>query len=588
MAMKDQASVWKIPKGRAQISQKPSGILFGVDERPPLGAIIFLGLQHVSLFFISLIFPVVIISLLGSSIDPESARAYISLSFISAAISTMMQALKKGPVGSGYLCPTVCGPSYMDASKAAAALGGLPLILGMTAVAGIIEVFISRIIHRLRVLFPAEVTGVAVTMVGITIVPLSVRNLLVVHEGNVMGSPTEIMIGLVTLAAIVGFNVFSKGSLKLYCSLLGMTIGYLLAWMTGIIPAADVARITSAPFFELPYIRGLSWSLNISLLIPFTVAVICSTLKAIGDLVMCQKINDAQWKTPEMNSISRGLFADGLGVLVPSAIGGFGQSTSSSNIGLSMATGVTSRVVAFAMGGVLILLAFLPQVSTIFLIMPKPVMGAALIFAASFMIVSGLQIITSRMMDARKIIVVGISIIMGLSVDMIPGLYSHMHPWIAPVFKSSLALATILALVLNLVMRIGIAKKRQLELYAIAENRQKLHDFIEETGKSWGALAVVMEKVKSAVLEFNEALMMAGITNTPVRYELRFDELSIAVNIYYSGPLLSLSHAGSVDWIHADDAAYAKVAMSLIYYQTDHVHVTQHQGMNHYTLQFDH
>ena len=586
--MNAHKSVWRIPKGRAQVSQKPASLLFGVDERPPLTTTLLLGLQHVSLFFISLIFPVVIIGQLGDTISPQNARAFISLSFVSAAIATMLQAWKKGPIGSGYLCPTVCGPSYMDASKAAAAIGGLPLILGMTAMAGVIEVLISRVIHRLRVLFPAEVTGVAVTMVGIVIVPLSVRNLFVVHDGNVMGSGMEITVGLVTLAAIVGFNVFSKGSLRLYCSLLGMTIGYLLAWVAGVIPAGDMARITNSPFFELPYIHGLRWSFDFSLVIPFTVAVVCSTLKAIGDLVMCQKINDAKWSAPEMNSISRGIFADGLGVLVPSAIGGFGQSTSSSNIGLSMATGVTSRVIAFAMGGVLLLLAFLPQVSTVFLIMPRPVMGAALIFAASFMIVSGLQIITSRLLDARKIIVVGVSIIMGLSVDMIPGLYHNLHPWIAPAFKSSLALATILALILNLVMRIGITKKRQIELTAAPGSRQQLHDFIEEIGKSWGALASVIEKVKSAVLEFNEALMMAGIVNTPIRYEMRFDEISIVVSIQYSGPPLSLSHAESVDWIHADDAAFAQVALSLIYYQTDHVHASQHHGVSHYTLQFDH
>lgn len=586
--MNAHKSVWRIPKGRAQVSQKPASLLFGVDERPPLTTTLLLGLQHVSLFFISLIFPVVIIGQLGDTISPQNARAFISLSFVSAAIATMLQAWKKGPIGSGYLCPTVCGPSYMDASKAAAAIGGLPLILGMTAMAGVIEVLISRVIHRLRVLFPAEVTGVAVTMVGIVIVPLSVRNLFVVHDGNVMGSGMEITVGLVTLAAIVGFNVFSKGSLRLYCSLLGMTIGYLLAWVAGVIPAGDMARITNSPFFELPYIHGLRWSFDFSLVIPFTVAVVCSTLKAIGDLVMCQKINDAKWSAPEMNSISRGIFADGLGVLVPSAIGGFGQSTSSSNIGLSMATGVTSRVIAFAMGGVLLLLAFLPQVSTVFLIMPRPVMGAALIFAASFMIVSGLQIITSRLLDARKIIVVGVSIIMGLSVDMIPGLYHNLHPWIAPAFKSSLALATILALILNLVMRIGITKKRQIELTADPGSRQQLHDFIEEIGKSWGALASVIEKVKSAVLEFNEALMMAGIVNTPIRYEMRFDEISIVVSIQYSGPPLSLSHAESVDWIHADDAAFAQVALSLIYYQTDHVHASQHHGVSHYTLQFDH
>ena len=69
-------------------------------------------------------------------------------------------------MGSGYLCPNLCGPSYLSVSVQAAWLGGLHLMYGMTMVAGIFEALFSRVVHRLKFLFPNEVTGVVVLMLG--------------------------------------------------------------------------------------------------------------------------------------------------------------------------------------------------------------------------------------------------------------------------------------------------------------------------------------------------------------------------------------------------------------------------------------
>jgi len=194
------------------------------------------------------------------------------------------------------------------------------------------------------------------------------------------------------------------------------------------------------------------------LIIPFTIATLISTLKTVGDITTAQKINDADWQRPDMKSVSNGIFADGLGGIIPGLIGGFGQSTSSANVGLSMATGATSRVIAYAIGGFLIVFAFMPRFSEFFLLMPLPVIGATLIYVAAFMIVAGLQIVMSRMLDARKTFVVGISIIFGLSVYVLGDVYQDLHPWIQPIFSSSLSLATVSVIVLNLLLRIGLKK----------------------------------------------------------------------------------------------------------------------------------
>ena len=122
----------------------------------------FSGLQHVFVISVGWIFAVVIVTIFGGS--REQAGQVIQISMIASGVATILQARAKGPVGSAYLCPLNIGPAYVTASILAGKLGGLPLLFGLTAISGLFEALLSRLVKRLRVLFPPEVTGLVVTM----------------------------------------------------------------------------------------------------------------------------------------------------------------------------------------------------------------------------------------------------------------------------------------------------------------------------------------------------------------------------------------------------------------------------------------
>jgi xanthine/uracil permease len=90
----------------------------------------------------------------------------VSLSMLVLAIAPVLQALRSGPVGFGYLAPANSSAIYIPASIEAVQMGGLPLMFGMTLVAGLFEAGISRVPHRLRPLFPPEIAGLATFLVG--------------------------------------------------------------------------------------------------------------------------------------------------------------------------------------------------------------------------------------------------------------------------------------------------------------------------------------------------------------------------------------------------------------------------------------
>ena len=102
-----------------------------------------------------------------------------------------------------------------------------------------------------------------------------------------------------------------------------------------------------------------------------------------------------------------------------------------------------------------ILLGFSPKLSALLAIMPPPVMGAILVFVASFMIMSGIQIIVATKADVRRTFVIGIAVIFGLSLEAQPELYANVDHWLRPFLESPLTFSTVLAVLLNQLLRIG-------------------------------------------------------------------------------------------------------------------------------------
>ena len=290
-----------------------------------------------------------------------------------------------------------------------------------------------------------------------------------------------------------------------------------------------------------------------------------------------------------MANIQKGVLADGIGSLTAGIVGGMGQSTSSSNVGLSLATGATSRVIAYAMGILLIALAFLPRFAAVFTIMPKPVVGATLIFALSFMVVAGFQIIMTRMLDGRKTFIIGISIIFGLSVDMLPTLYAGWHPWLQPLVSSSLSAGAICAVFLNLLFRIGISRHALLELNPGIDPSREIYRFLDRQGRSWGARTEVIGRAVAALTELYEVVAAQNRVGDKVTMAIRFDELQVAAEISYSGRAIVFpDHPPHHEKIIDDPAAQAALAGFLIRKYVDRIQTSGKDGNQRIQFYFEH
>ena len=76
---------------------RPKDLIYALDERPPLGHLTLLGLQHVAALLPYLVLVAIVVTKSGDS--SGVAHNAIALAMIAIAVTTVLQSLRRGPIG---------------------------------------------------------------------------------------------------------------------------------------------------------------------------------------------------------------------------------------------------------------------------------------------------------------------------------------------------------------------------------------------------------------------------------------------------------------------------------------------------------
>lgn len=569
------------------IRKRPADLVYGLDDAPPPTALVLLGLQHVSIACVSLLIPLMVAKAAG--LPAEALPSLISFSMIAIAITTFLQAYRFKGLGAGYLMPGYCASNYLSASIAAAQVGGMPLVYGMTLFAGAFELAVSRLLIRLRPYFPPEISGLAVTILGIELGVIAFRNIMGFHHDQ-GASLTGIAIGFATFGLTFILNIYGTGAVRLFCSLIGVAVGYVAAIAAGLLSDQSASLLRAAPVIDLPQITHIGFSFDPAMLVVFMLASLASMLKTMGNVTTCQKMNDAAWVRPDMTEIQRGVAADGMSTVLAGVMGSTGQNPSTSNISISSATGATSRRIALPIIIWLLVMACSPKLASIFVIMPEAVIGGALLFAACFILVSGLQIVASRMLDIRRTAVIGLALILAISRYAFADEFKAMPAALQPFVTSALSIGVFTAIVLNLILRIGVHKRAKL-VFALSEDpTAQMTAFMEKCGGSWGARAPVVQSAAHALVELSDALRTYADATSQGTLNARFDEFSIDLSVNYRGrPMTMPGVAPTLQELMDDPDRTTDLGLLMLTRLADQVRITSDSGQNHTVhLHFQH
>jgi NCS2 family nucleobase:cation symporter-2 len=522
------------------VTTRPADLVYGVDDTPPPLRLALFGLQYAVFVAVYLVFLVILARRANAGVD--LARDLVGLGLIALAFGAVVQAWRGRVIGSGYLALPGYSAIYFAPALLAVEAGGLPLVAGMTIFAAIVEAVLSRLLKRLRVVFQPSIAGFTVFVVGVQLGLVGIAHVLSVAHEDEPAFGRHVAIAVATLAACVAFSVWGKGIVRLVSTLLGLALGVVLAIAGGIFEPRAIAGIGAAPWFSLPDPSVLSWRFDLALVPPFIAAALAATLRAVGALSAAQRINDAGWKRPDMDNIQRGIGADALGCFVGGILGGQGMTIVTSLVALSAATKATSRRIAYAAAAIFVVAAFVPKVAAAVVALPSDIAGAVLVFTASFLISSGIQIMMLRGIDLRTSFAISIAFLLGLLSVLDPGYFRVMlPPAIRPMMSDMLTISLFTAIALTLLFRIGIRDKQAIVWRDGETGFDDLKALLNARAKDWKLDAELIGRAGDTVDNALRHARDGRFMEAPVSADASFDGLELRIDLVYRGSPMTLA-----------------------------------------------
>lgn len=518
------------PREADRKPQRPPEAVFGLDDRVPLSAALGLAFQHLTVQAIFLVLPIAIAA--GFGLGAREATNFLCLSILAMALFAAVQGLRRGPLGAGYQLPAIPSPIFVGIYLLCAGSGLTPNQTGaLLVIAGLVAIVASLLIRRPQVLVPAELAGLVVVLLGVTLVPVMLDELRLDDPVVGVAHITDVAICLAAFLVMAGIAL-SRTRLAPYGVLAGAGFGWLVVAVLpgdsglGAVLAANPWLAWPEPV--LPSFEGLP----LALVLGFVFALVPAKAVLLGNLLALQRATDAGWRRPDGGPLRRGLLGQGLTLTATGAFGGMATSASAACVGLSVASKTLAPVIAMAGAAMMAALAFSPKLVALFIGMPSPVKAAMVLYAVCFIIATGCQLITARMLDVRRSLVVGLGLVMGLSVAVAPRLFAEHLPALA----SPLTFGALTGFILHfatapfMIRQASFVLPLDGSLPAVAEEQAL------RLGGAWGAKRSTMEKVEHFLIEMGEVLAARGLA--AAQAQARHAEGEVLVTVRFAGPPL--------------------------------------------------
>jgi xanthine permease len=420
------------------------------DENLGIGSNLLYGLQHVLTMYGGIVAVPLIVGQ-AAGLTPADIGMLIAASLFVGGAATLLQTI--GLPFFGCQLPLVQGVSFASVATIVAIVGangdkgGLPVVFGAVIGAALIGLLITPIFSKITKFFPPLVTGIVITTIGLTLMPVAARWAM---GGNSQaadfGSMANIGLAAFTLATVLLLSKVGSATISRLSILLAMVIGTLVALAFGM---ADFSKVSEGPVlaFPTPLHFGVP-VFEVAAIISMLIVVMVILVETSADILAVGDIIDTRIDSKRLGN---GLRADMIASVVAPLFGSFTQSAFAQNVGLVAVTGVKSRYVVATGGLILVTLGLLPIMGRVIAAVPTSVLGGAGIVLFGTVAASGIR--TLAKVDYRNnmnLVIVATSIGFGMIPIAMPSFYHHFPAWFETIFHSGISSAAIMAILLNL------------------------------------------------------------------------------------------------------------------------------------------
>ncbi|CAI3805567.1 Uric acid transporter UacT [Pseudomonas sp. MM223] len=409
------------------------------DENLGVGANLAYGLQHVLTMYGGMIAVPLIIGQ-AAGLSAGDVGLLIAASLFAGGLATLLQTL--GIPFFGCQLPLVQGVSFASVATMVAIIGndgtgGMQVVFGAVIVSSLVGLLITPLFSRIIKYFPPLVTGIVITTIGLTLMPVTARWAM---GGNSQaadfGSPANIGLAAFTLASVLLLSKLGSASLSRLSILLAIVIGTLAAMATGM---ADFSQALQGPWVAMPEVLHFGApQFQVAAILSMLIVIVVTMVETSADILAVGEIIG----TPvDSKRLGNGLRADMISSALAPLFGSFTQSAFAQNVGLVAVTGVKSRYVVASAGLILVTLGLLPVMGRLVAAVPTAVLGGAGLVLFGTVAASGIR--TLAQVDYRNnmnLIIVATSIGFGMIPIAAPGFYHHFPTWFETIFHSGIEL----------------------------------------------------------------------------------------------------------------------------------------------------
>lgn len=432
----------------------PQGLIYALEDRPPLRDAFFAALQHLLAIFVAIITPPLIIA--GAlKLDLLTTGFLVSMSLFVSGIATFVQCRRLGPVGCGLLCVQGTSFSFIGPIIAAGMSGGLPAIFGATIAGSVVEMLVSRVLKYMRRIITPLVSGIVVTLIGLSLIRVGITACgggEAAKAAGTFGAFEHVGLSALVLVLIIFFNRSSNHYLRMSSIVIGLAVGYIVSYALGMVNFSDIQDYGSLNL-PIPFRYGVTF--DFSAIVSLGLVYLITAIEAYGDITANSIISGQPVEGEKfMKRASGGILADGFNSMLAGIFNSFPNSIFAQNNGMIQLTGVASRYVGYFIAGMLVFLGLFPAVGLVFSLMPEPVLGGATLLMFGTVAAAGIRIIASQNINRKATLVIAISFSFGLSVELVPEILSQLPESIRSIFSSGITTGGLVAILTNAIIQI--------------------------------------------------------------------------------------------------------------------------------------
>ncbi|MCU5000228.1 xanthine permease [Bacillus tropicus] len=413
-----------------------------------------LGMQHMlAMYAGAIIVPLIVGGGLG--LNQKELTYLVSIDLLMCGVATILQALSNRFFGIGL--PVVLGCTF-TAVGPMIAIGkqyGVSSIYGAIIAAGLFVVIFAKLFGKLVKLFPPVVTGSVVTVIGVTLVPAAINDMAGGVGSKDFGSLENLALAFGVLLFIIIMYRFFDGFIR--------SISILLGLLFGTIVAAFMGKVSLQAVGEADWFRGVQpfyFGTPTFELTPIITMILVACVGIVEATGVYFALSDICNKKIGEKELTKGYRAEGLAMVLGGIFNAFPYTTYSQNVGLVQLTGVRNRVIIYTCGGMLIVLGFIPKIAAITTIIPKSVLGGAMLAMFGMVMAYGIKMLSSVDFGRQEnLLIVACSVGIGLGVTVVPTLFSQLPESIRILTDNGIVLGSASAVLLNIVFNMVPQRK---------------------------------------------------------------------------------------------------------------------------------